>query len=149
MEKNQKRFDGRKWHDQMMAKRVKQALEEKERVFTVEHQESTDEELLGYLRDCAKELKHSPFQIEVVGGKLIARRFGCWSQALRKADLLPVYGKVPGFTKRLIVQKEYAIQEKLYRAEKAAKQFARSQRRKRRAENQSESAVYPERRDNI
>lgn len=60
-----------------------------------EHENDTQEQLSEYLRQCARELGHSPVMKEVVGGVYIAKRFVCWPLALTIAQLPLPQGMKP------------------------------------------------------
>ena len=66
---------------------VTQALEEKETQFQADHAEDTEEQLLQYLCACAKELGHTPYPKEIVGGRYLLQRFETWENALTLARL--------------------------------------------------------------
>lgn len=51
------------------------------------HEGDTDEELLAYLCQCARNLGHTPAMREVLGGGYISSRFGNWSVAVYMAGL--------------------------------------------------------------
>lgn len=65
-------------------KMVTLALEAREEEFRKEHESDTDEQLLSYLRLCAAKLQHSPWPGEILGGTVIAQRFGSWEEARQK-----------------------------------------------------------------
>ena len=68
-------------------KMVTQALEAKEEAFRKEHGEDTDGQMIAYLRQCAEELQRTPWPGEILGGTVIAERFGSWEKALMAANL--------------------------------------------------------------
>ena len=65
----------------------KVALVERDKVWTVEHEGDSDDELLDYVRQCAAELGHTPMRREVLGSTYISERFGNWAVALTIAEL--------------------------------------------------------------
>lgn len=132
-------FHGDTWYQNMIARRVRDALQERERRFLAEHRNDSDEELLSYLRGCAEEMGFSPFAEEIIGAKLIAARFGTWSNALRKAGLELPKGTVPRASQRYYVQKEIQLQKKLYRQERAEKKEAKKQRYEERLRQKEEA----------
>ena len=80
-----------------IALEAQKAREERDKAWGQEHRRDTDEQLSEYLRQCARELGHSPFMKEVVGGVYIAKRFVCWPLALTVANLpLPQGMQAPG-----------------------------------------------------
>ena len=72
-------------YDGAIRKMVTQAMEAQEEVFRKEHGTDTKGQLIGYLRECAGKLGHTPWPGEIVGGSVIAERFGSWEQALTEA----------------------------------------------------------------
>ena len=115
---------------------VTEALEAQEQEFAMNRGGDSDEQLLEYLRFCARLLGHTPWPREIVGGSLIARRFGTWQAALQKARLPApsTPDKVTGFAR---YQKETERQKALYREKKAAKKQKTQQRQKAQKEKQS------------
>jgi len=99
---------------------VTQALEDQEQEFILHRSLDSDGQLLDYLRYCAEILQHSPWPREIVGGSLIAQRFGTGQNALLKAQLPQptTPDKVTGFAR---YQEEVARQKILYREKKSAK----------------------------
>ena len=71
----------------LKAQAEREALAERDREWTAEHEADTDEELLDYLRRCAAELGHTPMRHEVLGSTYIGERFGNWAVALTMAGL--------------------------------------------------------------
>lgn len=63
------------------------AMIERDKVWAVEHESDSDDELLDYVRQCAAELGHTPKRHEVLGSTYIAERFGNWAVALTMAEL--------------------------------------------------------------
>lgn len=109
-------------------KMVTLALEAREEEFRKEHESDTDEQLLSYLRLCAAKLQHSPWPGEILGGTVIAQRFGSWEKALQAANLPLPWGenKMRAFRR---VQQEEARQKEIYRRKQAEKKIL-SQKRK-------------------
>ena len=106
-------------YEAVIRKMVNQALKVQEQRFEEEHTSDADEALLEYLRACAGELGYAPRYKEVIGWRLLERRFGTWSMALQKAQLNPA-AKCP-VTKLPRIMKETEKQKELYRKKKAAK----------------------------
>lgn len=69
------------------AQAEKQARLERDARWGEAHGDMRDDEILEYLRTCAKALGHAPYSYEVEGGRYIAERFVCWSIALMEAGL--------------------------------------------------------------
>ena len=107
---------------------VAQALEEQEEQFRQEHEADTDDQLIAYLQAAAEELQDTPHQGEILGGKLIAERFGSWENALEAARLLRSCrpNKPAAF---LRVQQEEVRQKEIYRQRKAEKRILSEKRR--------------------
>ena len=111
---------------------VTQALEEQEEIFKREHEADTDGQLIGYLRQCAAELHHVPWPGEILGGTVIAQRFGSWENALSAAGMPRPEGrnKPAAF---LRVKEEEERQKEIYRQHKAEKKLLAEERRSRQA----------------
>ena len=106
---------------------VHEALTQKHEAFVQEHQYDTDDQLLQYLRECARQLGHSPHQKEIIGWPLFIARFGNWHDALRQAHLqIPRTANTP--SKFKIVVEEENRQKLLYRERKAQKKRIAQQR---------------------
>ena len=112
---------------------VTQALEEKETQFQADHAEDTEEQLLQYLCACAKELGHTPYPKEIVGGRYLLQRFETWENALTLARLPKpnTPNKVSAFA---LVVEETHRQEALYRQKKAMKKQKHQQRLQKQAQ---------------
>ncbi|MBQ8831796.1 MAG: hypothetical protein IJ017_09375 [Oscillospiraceae bacterium] len=119
-------MDGKSWFEKELEKRTNSALLQKDEEFVKKHRDATNEQLIEYLKRCAKELKKSPSSCEVIGGKYIAGRLGGWGAALKKAGLSPA-GIVPAPEKRKIYKEEYRIQLSALRKEKAEKRNSKIQ----------------------
>ena len=76
-------------YEAVIRKMVSQALEEQEESFEEIHGKDTDEELILYLQDCARELGYSPRYKEIIGWRFLEQHFGSWNEALQKANLIP------------------------------------------------------------
>ena len=109
-------------------KMVTQALEAREEEFRKEHAADTDAQLLAYLRSCAAKLQHTPWPGEILGGTVIAQRFGSWERALTAARLPYPQGENKPST-FLRVQREEARQKEVYRQRKTVKKARSHQRR--------------------
>ena len=109
-------------------KMVTQALEAREAEFEKEHASDSDTQLLAYLRLCAAKLQHTPWPEEILGGTVIARRFGSWEKALAAARL----PHPPGETKPDTfprIKREEERQKEIYRQRKAEKKLLAQKRR--------------------
>ena len=96
--------DNQALHDKRMNESVRVAISRKNIEFILAHQHDSREELARYLRQCKKELGHIPAQSEVIGGDLLALRFGSWVEALlyelqgysRKCAAVGTHGNLSG-----------------------------------------------------
>ena len=104
------------------------ALEAREEEFRKEHSDDTNGQLIAYLRQCTAELQHTPWPGEILGGTVIAERFGSWEKALCAAGLpMPTGENKPSTFLR--VQREEQRQKEIYRQRKAEKKILSEQRR--------------------
>ena len=119
---------------------VNEALEAQEQAFAHSRGNDSDEELLAYLRFCAKLLGHTPWPREIVGGRVAEERFGSWEQAIARAELPrpTTPDKLTGFVR---YQEETRRQKSIYREKKTAKKQKAQQRLK----NQKENSPNPRR----
>ena len=115
---------------------VNEAIDASEQEFAKNRGGDSDGQLLEYLRFCAKALGHTPWPREILGGSLIVQRFGCWENALQKAQLPrpTTPDKVTSFARYL---EETERQKAAYREKKAAKKQKAQQRLKAQKEKQS------------
>ena len=120
-------------------KMVTQALEAKEEAFRKEHGEDTDGQLIAYLQQCAEELQRTPWPGEILGGTVIAERFGSWEKALMAANLpRPKTENKPSTFLRILKEEEH--QKEVYRQRKAEKKILSEQRRIRQEAKRKEAA---------
>ncbi|MGN0978009.1 MAG: homing endonuclease associated repeat-containing protein [Faecousia sp.] len=123
-------------YDAAIRRMTAQALEEAECLFAQTHAEDSEEQLAGYLRECAASLGHTPWPREILGGVTIQLRFGTWEKALEQAGLpLPEKQDSPGKYAR--VREETERQKVIYRQKKAQKRQQAVQRRKLQEEKRS------------
>ena len=107
---------------------VTQALESQEEAFKKEHGSDPAEQLLAYVREEAGRLGHTPWPGEILGGTVIAERFGSWDRVLAAAKLSRPRGEnKPGAFAR--VQEEELRQKEFYRQKKAEKKLLAEKRR--------------------
>lgn len=109
-------------------KMVTQALEAREEEFRQKHASDSDSQLIAYLRACAVKLKHVPWPGEILGGVMIAERFGSWEKALAAANL-PRPRSENKMSSFLRVKQEEARQKEIYRQRKAEKKALAEKRR--------------------
>ena len=80
-------FDHNRWREQKLKAMVNAAMKEKNAAFLEEHRNDTDEQLLDYLRACARKLGHTPHPGEIYGSYLLTQRFSGWANAVSAAGL--------------------------------------------------------------
>ena len=69
-------------------------LRHREKEFAAAHEDDSDEKLMTYLKQFAKEHPDCPlFKVNVPGGELIGKRFGGWNEALKAAGLTKPMGE--------------------------------------------------------
>ena len=74
--------DNRALHERKMNEAARLEISRRNIEFILEHQKDSAAELARYLRRCQAELGHVPAQSEILGGDLLALRFGSWVNAL-------------------------------------------------------------------
>ena len=84
--------DNQALHEKKMNESVRMAVSRQNIEFILAHQHDSREELARYLRQCKKELGHVPAQSEVIGGDLLALRFGSWATALNYSGYVDYKG---------------------------------------------------------
>ena len=109
---------------QQIVKRTREALQAQDETFTIEHENSSDAELIDYVRCCVN-ASYTPAPCEVVGGTYIAQRFGNWSAALKAAGLPSQY-KPPCENSYPRFHEEYARQEAQLMQERREKRQAKA-----------------------
>ena len=130
--------DNQALHDKRMNESVRVAISRKNIEFILAHQHDSREELARYLRQCKKELGHVPAQSEVIGGDLLALRFGSWATALNYSGYVdykgPALSALP-LERTAIFQAEYEHQSELHKkAKQERKKNAEAERRARKSE---------------
>lgn len=113
------------WFSRKVAERTAKAIVQKNEEFALLHQNAGKQELLDYVRACAKELGFTPNAREIIGGEYICRRIGSWKQVLQQLPDLPKPGPAPHKENCLIYRQEYERQLAAFRAER---QLVRQQR---------------------
>ena len=109
---------------QQIVKRTREALQAQDETFTIEHENSSDAELIDYVRCCVN-ASYTSAPREVVGGAYIAQRFGNWSAALKAAGLPSQY-KPPRENGYPRFHEEYARQEAQLMQERREKRQAKA-----------------------
>ena len=74
--------DNRALHERKMNEAARLEISRRNIEFILEHQKDSAAELARYLRRCQAELGLVPAQSEILGGDLLALRFGSWVNAL-------------------------------------------------------------------
>ena len=125
--------DNRALHERRMKERTRIVVTQKNIEYILAHQHDSREELARYLRQCKKELGHIPAQSEVIGGDLLALRFGSWVEALNYSGYMNCKGtavSVLPLERTAIFQEEYERQSKQHVKDKEArKKKAKADRR--------------------
>lgn len=129
--------DNQALHEKKMNESVRMAVSRQNIEFILAHQHDSREELARYLRQCKKELGHVPAQSEVIGGDLLALRFGSWATALNYSGYVdykgPALSALP-LERTAIFQEEYERQSALHvQQKKARKKQAAADRRERKS----------------
>ena len=134
--------DNQALHDKRMNESVRVAISRKNIEFILAHQHDSREELARYLRQCKKELGHIPAQSEVIGGDLLALRFGSWATALNYSGYVDYKGPALSalqLERTAIFQEEYERQSALHvQQKKARKKQAAADRRERKSQKKRE-----------
>ena len=130
--------DNRALHERRMKERARIVVTQKNIEYILAHQHDSREELARYLRQCKKELGHVPAQSEVIGGDLLALRFGSWATALNYSGYVdykgPALSALP-LERTAIFQAEYEHQSELHKkAKQERKKNAEAERRARKSE---------------
>lgn len=107
-------FNGSEWRQKKTISRTVEALRQRDREYSQEHLYDTIEQHLEYIRQCAKEVGHTPQVNEVLGGQMIAQRCGGWNVAIEAAGLPAPTRKVPDNQTRLY-RMEYAYQDQHFK----------------------------------
>ena len=134
--------DNRALHERRMKERTRIVVTQKNIEYILAHQHDSREELARYLRQCKKELGHIPAQSEVIGGDLLALRFGSWVEALNYSGYMnykgPALSALP-LERTAIFQEEYERQSKQHVKDKEArKKKAKADRREQKSAKKRE-----------
>ena len=129
MEGSSMGYAGRKnIYEGAIRKMVTLALEAREEEFRKAHSDDTNRQLIVYLQLCASKLQRTPWPGEILGGTVIAERFGSWEKALTAAGLpYPCSEDKPSTFLRF--QQEEERQKEIYRRRKTEKKIQSEQRR--------------------
>lgn len=134
--------DNQALHDKRMNESVRVAISRKNIEFILAHQHDSREELARYLRQCKKELGHVPAQSEVIGGDLLALRFGSWATALNYSGYVdykgPALSALP-LERTAIYQEEYnRLSAQHIKDKEARKKQAKANRREQKSAKKRE-----------
>lgn len=131
-------------YDSAIRRMVRESLEKQDLAFAQEYAQQDDMVLTAYLRDCAKNLGHSPHPREIIGGPYLVERFGDWANALEKAGLpMPTTPDKP--SQFLLVQEETEAQKRQYRIRKEEKRRRAQIRKAEQARKKAEKDQNPQR----
>ena len=134
--------DNRALHERRMKERTRIVVTQKNIEYILAHQHDSREELARYLRQCKKELGHIPAQSEVIGGDLLALRFGSWVEALNYSGYMNCKGTAVSalpLERTAIFQEEYECQSKQHIKDKEArKKKAKADRREQKSAKKRE-----------
>ena len=134
--------DNRALHERRMKERTRIVVTQKNIEYILAHQHDSREELARYLRQCKKELGHIPAQSEVIGGDLLALRFGSWVEALNYSGYMNCKGTAVSalpLERTAIYQEEYERQSKQHVKDKEArKKKAKADRREQKSAKKRE-----------
>lgn len=122
-------FIPNRWREQKLKAMVNAAMKEKNAAFLEEHRNDTGEQLLNYLRTCARKLGHTPHPREIYGSCLLIQHFRSWENAVSVAGLTKPVHQISREQCRIYTD-EFRIQERMFKenqeqdraARKAAKQ---------------------------
>ena len=132
-----KKPDRNRFYDIAIDRMVKEALAQKEADFEQEYANASDEEVLDYLRQKAKELDHTPWPKEIVGWQYITVRFGGWLEAVSKAELSMM--RTPNTPSKFqLYLDEVETQKKAYRVKRTEKKAKAAERNKEKIQQRQE-----------
>ena len=134
--------DNQALHEKKMNESVRMAVSRQNIEFILAHQHDSREELARYLRQCKKELGHVPAQSEVIGGDLLALRFGSWATALNYSGYVdykgPALSALP-LERTAIFQEEYErLSAQHIKDKEARKKKAKADRREQKSAKKRE-----------
>lgn len=114
-------------YNAVIQRMVRESLEAKHNAFAQEHAQDTDQQLIAYIRSCARQLGHAPHQKEIIGWPMITARFGTWGNALYAAKLQ--FPRTPNTPSQFaIMVNEVEEQKRIYRERKSQKKLQAKQR---------------------
>ena len=130
--------DNRALHERKMNEAARLEISRRNIEFILEHQKDSAAELARYLRRCQAELGHVPAQSEILGGDLLALRFGSWVNALEYSGFSvstgPAVSNFP-LERTALFQAEHERQSAMHaQAKKDRKKAAEAARREQKSE---------------
>ena len=117
-------FNPNRWREQKLKVMVNVAMKEKNAAFLETHRNDTDEQLLDYLRTCARKLGHTPHPREVYGSCLLIQRFRSWENAVSAAGLTNPVHQVSREQCQIYTD-ELRIQERMFKENREKDKAAR------------------------
>ena len=134
--------NNRALHEKIITERTRLAVSQKNIEFILAHQHDSREELSRYLRQCKQELGHVPAQSEIIGGDLLALRFGSWATALNYSGYVdykgPALSALP-LERTAIFQEEYErLSAQHIKDKEARKKKAKADRREQKSAKKRE-----------
>lgn len=117
-------FDHNRWREQKLKAMVNVAMKEKNAAFVEEHRNDTDEQLLDYLRACARKLGHTPHPGEIYGSYLLTQRFSGWANAVSAAGLTNPVHQLSREQCRIYTD-EFRTQERMFKENREKDKAAR------------------------
>ena len=117
-------FNPQRWREQKLRAMVNAAMKEKNAVFLEAHKNDTNEQLLDYLRACARKLGHTPHPREVYGNYLLTQRFQGWANAVSAAGLTSPVHQISREQCRIYTE-ELRIQERMFKENREKDRAAR------------------------
>lgn len=117
-------FDHNRWREQKLKAMVNVAMKEKNAAFLEAHRNDTDEQLLDYLRVCARHLGHTPHPREVYGSYLLTQRFSGWANVVSAAGLTNPVHQISREQCRIYTD-ELRIQERMFKENREKDRAAR------------------------
>lgn len=117
-------FNPNRWREQKLKVMVNAAMKEKNAAFLEEHRNDTGEQLLNYLRTCARKLGHTPHPREIYGSCLLIQHFRSWENAVSVAGLTKPVHQISREQCRIYTD-ELRIQERMFKENREKDRAAR------------------------
>ena len=126
-------FNPNRWREQKLKVMVNVAMKEINAAFLETHRNDTDEQLLDYLRTCARKLGHTPHPREIYGSCLLIQRFRSWENAVSAAGLTNPVHQISREQCRIYTD-ELRIQERMFKENQEKDRAARKTAKQEQAE---------------